>query len=42
MPEGTRVVKAFDTTFALTLVAGVVAGQRLDVAILSQTPRCSR
>ena len=32
-PEGTRVVKAFNTTFAGTLVAGEVAGQPLDVFI---------
>jgi NADPH-dependent F420 reductase len=33
VPEGTRVVKAFNTTFAPTLVAGEVAGQQLDVLI---------
>lgn len=33
VPQGTRVVKAFNTTFAGTLVAGEVAGQRLDVFI---------
>ena len=33
VPEGTRVVKAFNTTFASTLVAGEVAGQQLDVLI---------
>jgi predicted dinucleotide-binding enzyme len=32
-PQGTPVVKAFNTTFAPTLVAGEVAGQRLDVFI---------
>lgn len=32
-PEGARVVKAFNTTFAGTLVAGEVAGQPLDVLI---------
>ena len=32
-PEGTAVVKAFNTTFAPTLVAGEVAGQQLDVLI---------
>jgi hypothetical protein len=32
-PEGTRVVKAFNTTFAGTLVEGEVAGQPLDVYI---------
>jgi 8-hydroxy-5-deazaflavin:NADPH oxidoreductase len=31
--EGTPVVKAFNTTFAPTLVAGEVAGQQLDVLI---------
>ena len=33
MPEGTAVVKAFNTTFAGTLVAGEVSGQQLDVLI---------
>jgi 8-hydroxy-5-deazaflavin:NADPH oxidoreductase len=33
VPEGTPVVKAFNTTFAGTLVEGAVAGQRLDVLI---------
>ena len=33
IPEGTQVVKAFNTTFARTLVRGEVAGQRLDVLI---------
>ena len=33
VPEGTRVVKAFNTTFAPTLVEGEVAGQPLDVFI---------
>lgn len=32
-PEGVRVVKAFNTTFAGTLVEGQVAGQPLDVFI---------
>ncbi len=32
-PEGTRVVKAFNTTFAGTLVEGEVDGRRLDVLI---------
>jgi predicted dinucleotide-binding enzyme len=32
-PEGTPVVKAFNTTFAPTLVAGQVGDQRLDVLI---------
>jgi predicted dinucleotide-binding enzyme len=34
-PVGARVVKAFNTTFAGTLVAGQVAGQPLDVFIAS-------
>ena len=33
VPEGTPVVKAFNTTFAGTLVGGEVAGQQLDVLI---------
>jgi NADPH-dependent F420 reductase len=33
VPEGTPVVKAFNTTFANTLVAGDVDGQQLDVLI---------
>lgn len=33
VPEGTPVVKAFNTTFAGTLVHGEVAGQQLDVFI---------
>jgi 8-hydroxy-5-deazaflavin:NADPH oxidoreductase len=33
MPAGTRVVKAFNTTFSGTLVEGQVAGQPLDVLI---------
>ena len=33
VPEGTPVVKAFNTTFGPTLLAGEVAGQRLDVLI---------
>jgi 8-hydroxy-5-deazaflavin:NADPH oxidoreductase len=32
-PEGTSVVKAFNTTFAPTLVAGEVGGQPLDVLL---------
>jgi hypothetical protein len=32
-PAGTRVVKAFNTTFSGTLVAGEAAGQQLDVFI---------
>jgi 8-hydroxy-5-deazaflavin:NADPH oxidoreductase len=33
VPEGTSVVKAFNTTFAPTLVAGEVGGQPLDVLV---------
>jgi predicted dinucleotide-binding enzyme len=33
VPTGTKVIKAFNTTFAGTLVAGQVAGQSLDVFI---------
>ena len=33
VPEGTPVVKAFNTTFAGTLVAGEVGGQQLDVLV---------
>ena len=33
VPDGARVVKAFNTTFAGTLAAGEVAGQPLDVLI---------
>jgi predicted dinucleotide-binding enzyme len=33
VPSGTAVVKAFNTTFAPTLVAGEVAGQKLDVFV---------
>jgi 8-hydroxy-5-deazaflavin:NADPH oxidoreductase len=35
LPGGTPVVKAFNTTFAGTLVAGAVAGQQLDVFLAS-------
>ena len=33
VPEGTRVVKAFNTTFAATLLAGEAAGEKLEVLI---------
>ncbi|MDA8317225.1 MAG: NADP oxidoreductase, partial [Actinomycetota bacterium] len=33
VPEGTKVVKAFNTTFAKTLLAGEVDGRRLQVLI---------
>ncbi len=39
MPAGTNVVKAFNTTFAGTLVAGQVAGQPLDVFIAGDDTR---
>jgi NADPH-dependent F420 reductase len=35
LPDATPVVKAFNTTFAGTLVAGAVAGQQLDVFLAS-------
>ncbi len=35
VPQGTPVVKAFNTTFAGTLVEGEVAGQQLDVFVAS-------
>ena len=38
VPAGTPVVKAFNTTFAPTLVAGEVAGQQLDVLIAGDDP----
>ncbi|HEU4563883.1 MAG TPA: NADPH-dependent F420 reductase [Gemmatimonadaceae bacterium] len=39
LPRGARVVKAFNTTFAGTLVAGQVAGQPLDVFIAGDDQR---
>jgi 8-hydroxy-5-deazaflavin:NADPH oxidoreductase len=39
MPAGTRVVKAFNTTFSGTLVEGQVAGQPLDVLIAGDDER---
>ena len=42
VPEGASVVKAFNTTFAGTLVAGEVAGQRLDVLIASDDEEAKR
>ena len=36
VPEGTPVVKAFNTTFAPTVVEGEVAGQQLDVLIAGE------
>ncbi len=38
LPTGTTIVKAFNTTFAPTLVAGEVAGQPLDVFIAGNDP----
>jgi 8-hydroxy-5-deazaflavin:NADPH oxidoreductase len=38
-PEGTAVVKAFNTTFAKTLVSGTVVGQPLDVLIAGDDER---
>jgi 8-hydroxy-5-deazaflavin:NADPH oxidoreductase len=38
LPEGTPVVKAFNTTFANTLVPGEVSGQQLDVLIAGDDP----
>jgi NADPH-dependent F420 reductase len=42
VPEGTPVVKAFNTTFAPTLVAGEVAGQQLDVLIAGDDDAAKR
>ena len=39
LPAGAKVVKAFNTTFAPTLVAGQVAGQPLDVFIAGDDQR---
>jgi NADPH-dependent F420 reductase len=41
-PEGTAVVKAFNTTFAKTLVSGTVAGQPLDVLIAGDDERAKQ
>jgi NADPH-dependent F420 reductase len=38
LPDGARVVKAFNTTFARTLMAGSVSGQPLDVFIAGDDP----
>jgi 8-hydroxy-5-deazaflavin:NADPH oxidoreductase len=40
--ENARVVKAFNTTFASTLVAGSVAGQQLDVLVASDDDDAKR
>ena len=42
VPEGTAVVKAFNTTFASTLVGGEVAGQQLDVLIAGDDDEAKR
>jgi NADPH-dependent F420 reductase len=42
VPQGTPVVKAFNTTFAGTLVGGEVAGQQLDVLIAGDDPEAKR
>jgi 8-hydroxy-5-deazaflavin:NADPH oxidoreductase len=42
VPQGTPVVKAFNTTFAGTLVAGNVAGQQLDVLIAGDDDAAKR
>jgi 8-hydroxy-5-deazaflavin:NADPH oxidoreductase len=41
-PPGARVVKAFNTTFAGTLVKGEVAGQQLDVLVASDDDEAKR
>lgn len=42
LPEGTRVVKAFNTTFAPTVAASEVAGQQLDVLIAGDDEEAKR
>ncbi|MDQ3993086.1 MAG: NADPH-dependent F420 reductase [Actinomycetota bacterium] len=42
LPPGTPVVKAFNTTFAGTLVQGEVAGQQLDVLIAGDDENAKR
>jgi 8-hydroxy-5-deazaflavin:NADPH oxidoreductase len=42
VPEGTPVVKAFNTTFGNTLVPGEVAGQQLDVLIAGDDETAKR
>lgn len=42
VPDGTPVVKAFNTTFAGTLVEGEVAGQQLDVLIAGDDDEAKR
>jgi 8-hydroxy-5-deazaflavin:NADPH oxidoreductase len=42
VPQSASVVKAFNTTFAGTLVAGEVAGQELDVLIAGDDEEAKR
>jgi NADPH-dependent F420 reductase len=42
VPQGTPVVKAFNTTFSPTLVAGEVGGQQLDVLIAGDDEAAKR
>jgi 8-hydroxy-5-deazaflavin:NADPH oxidoreductase len=42
VPEGTPVVKAFNTTFAPTLVAGEVDGEQLDVLLAGDDDEAKR
>jgi 8-hydroxy-5-deazaflavin:NADPH oxidoreductase len=42
VPQGTPVVKAFNTTFAPTLLAGEVDGQQLDVLIAAENDGAKR
>jgi hypothetical protein len=42
VPDGTPVVKAFNTTFAPTLVTGEVSGQQLDVLIAGDDEEAKR
>ena len=42
VPQGTPVVKAFNTTFGNTLVGGEVAGQQLDVLIAGDDEEAKR
>lgn len=42
VPEGTKVVKAFNTTFAKTLVAGEVVNQKLQVLIAGDDEKAKK
>jgi 8-hydroxy-5-deazaflavin:NADPH oxidoreductase len=42
VPEGTPVVKAFNTTFGRTLVAGEAGGEQLDVFVAGDDPDAKR